>query len=96
MHSGSCVGNEFQCNIGNCIPEYWRCDFYPDCVDGEDELNCSLIHGSGKKSRLQGRYSNPYLSQILRLILSKILRLILSKILKTKTAIHFRLNILLG
>lgn len=37
----TCEANEFQCANGGCIDLEWRCDNFPDCHDGSDELNCS-------------------------------------------------------
>ncbi|XP_065167955.1 low-density lipoprotein receptor-related protein 1 [Atheta coriaria] len=34
---GGCSLNHFQCNNGQCIPLYWKCDTAPDCSDGSDE-----------------------------------------------------------
>ncbi|XP_072021860.1 uncharacterized protein [Amphiura filiformis] len=35
---GSCHSDTFQCNDdGNCIPDYWYCDGFSDCVDNSDE-----------------------------------------------------------
>ena len=33
----------FRCSDGTCIDLSLRCDFYPDCVDGEDE-DCGKVY----------------------------------------------------
>ena len=36
-----CQSGQFQCATGGqCISVLRRCDEYPDCSDGSDELNC--------------------------------------------------------
>lgn len=37
---GDCENNENKCYDGSCYPKGKRCDQYPDCSQGEDELNC--------------------------------------------------------
>ena len=41
LHTG-CAYYEFECPDGYCIPEFYVCDGYPDCVDGTDEDNCTF------------------------------------------------------
>ena len=31
----------FQCANGESIAPEWVCDFDPDCVNGDDEVNCT-------------------------------------------------------
>ncbi|KAJ6647667.1 Prolow-density lipoprotein receptor-related protein 1, partial [Pseudolycoriella hygida] len=33
----TCSPNQFQCNNGQCIPSYWKCDSKADCDDKSDE-----------------------------------------------------------
>ncbi|XP_041467340.1 deleted in malignant brain tumors 1 protein-like [Lytechinus variegatus] len=35
-----CGPDQFQCYNGNCIPDYWQCDYINDCSYNEDEQNC--------------------------------------------------------
>ncbi|XP_022111041.1 very low-density lipoprotein receptor-like [Acanthaster planci] len=35
-----CSSDEFACNDGSCIPDYWKCDQWDDCSGGEDEAGC--------------------------------------------------------
>ena len=34
----NCDSDEFECDDGYCIPEYWYCDGIPDCDDNSDEI----------------------------------------------------------
>lgn len=39
----ACPSNQFRCvSDGRCIPNYQRCDFRLQCIDGSDEANCSM------------------------------------------------------
>ncbi|XP_046916128.2 uncharacterized protein LOC124496636 [Dermatophagoides farinae] len=38
--NATCASNEFQCDNGNCISRYWKCDEDDDCNDGSDEKYC--------------------------------------------------------
>lgn len=35
----TCSPNQFRCNNGQCIPNYWKCDTKIDCDDRSDEPN---------------------------------------------------------
>ncbi|XP_054468644.1 low-density lipoprotein receptor-related protein 2-like [Anoplopoma fimbria] len=41
-----CRHGEWQCDDGNCIPGVWRCDGGGDCLDGSDEMECTVLPGS--------------------------------------------------
>ncbi|XP_038066790.1 sortilin-related receptor-like [Patiria miniata] len=47
-----CTDNAIHCEnaYGDCIPEYWRCDYIIDCNDGQDETGCE-----DEKRMLQAR-----------------------------------------
>ena len=36
-----CGEDEFKCGNGMCIDIDWKCDGDQDCVDAEDEIQCS-------------------------------------------------------
>ncbi|XP_053396515.1 integumentary mucin C.1-like isoform X5 [Mercenaria mercenaria] len=38
-----CSDDQHQCGDGSCIPSAEKCDNFPDCDDGSDELSCSSI-----------------------------------------------------
>ncbi|XP_033627170.1 serine protease hepsin-like [Asterias rubens] len=35
-----CASDEYECNDGTCIYDYWQCDGWEDCNDAGDELGC--------------------------------------------------------
>ena len=35
---------EFTCDDGQCVSMRKRCDQFPDCVDGSDELGCHILN----------------------------------------------------
>jgi hypothetical protein len=35
-----CQSDDFTCSDGSCIGSFRRCDFFEDCSNGEDELDC--------------------------------------------------------
>ncbi|KAL6422754.1 hypothetical protein ACFW04_010753 [Cataglyphis niger] len=39
--ASTCSSNQFACNNGVCIPEFWKCDGDNDCGDNSDEVNCN-------------------------------------------------------
>ncbi|KAI8792630.1 zonadhesin, partial [Biomphalaria glabrata] len=40
-----CDITEFTCNNGQCIDGEFKCNGYLDCLDGEDEFNCTECNG---------------------------------------------------
>ena len=38
-----CVGNEYSCSDGSCIPIERKCNFVPDCWDEKDEDICPVL-----------------------------------------------------
>ncbi|XP_055330998.1 sortilin-related receptor-like [Paramacrobiotus metropolitanus] len=38
----SCIPGQFTCTNGRCIPQYKKCDFIDDCLDGSDETDCTV------------------------------------------------------
>ena len=39
----TCAADQFTCSNGNCIQSEYVCNFYDDCGDESDELNCEQI-----------------------------------------------------
>ena len=37
-----CQYMEFQCNSGECFPDYYKCDGRDDCSDKSDEQSCGM------------------------------------------------------
>ena len=38
-----CTDDEYQCNNGQCIDKFKRCDLALDCVDESDEKKCGMF-----------------------------------------------------
>ena len=38
--ANTCAFNQFACNSGICIADFWKCDGDNDCGDNSDEENC--------------------------------------------------------
>ena len=49
---GQCHEDEFQCQVGGCIPQAWKCDSHNDCEDGTDEAGCRKYPAT-MKTRLE-------------------------------------------
>ncbi|KAM9793487.1 uncharacterized protein ACBT44_017953 isoform 4-T4 [Syngnathus typhle] len=45
-HDFQCRPNQWQCDDGSCIADKWRCDGDGDCLDGSDEMDCTVPPGS--------------------------------------------------
>ncbi|XP_016840986.1 sortilin-related receptor, L(DLR class) A repeats-containing-like isoform X2 [Nasonia vitripennis] len=41
--ANSCAANQFACDSGVCIPEFWKCDGDNDCGDHSDENYCNKV-----------------------------------------------------
>ena len=39
----NCGQFEYSCSDGTCIPIGNKCDFVPDCWNGDDEKNCPIL-----------------------------------------------------
>ena len=40
-YDDKCNTNEFQCDDGSCVHKLLKCDGFPDCNSGEDEVGCN-------------------------------------------------------
>ena len=38
------LGSEFSCDDGSCVPLEFKCDWFSDCSQGEDEVDCKALH----------------------------------------------------
>lgn len=39
---GICQDSDFVCGDGECIEQEYRCNSFPDCNDGSDEIHCGV------------------------------------------------------
>ena len=52
------LGSEFSCNDGSCVPLEYKCDWFSDCSQGEDEVDCKAL-----------RLLNNYQKQVKKIII---------------------------
>ena len=52
------LGSEFSCNDGSCVPLEYKCDWFNDCSQGEDEVDCKAL-----------RLLNNYQKQVKKIII---------------------------
>ena len=45
-----CSKSEYSCSDGSCIPLSWKCNYIPDCWDGGDEENCTILRLEGMEN----------------------------------------------
>ena len=45
------LGTEFSCDDGTCVPLDYKCDWFKDCPQGEDEEECSTLDVPGNYQR---------------------------------------------
>lgn len=53
--ASTCSSNQFACNNGVCIPEFWKCDGDNDCGDSSDELQCNKATCSPNNFECDGK-----------------------------------------
>ena len=51
--SGACEEDFFACGDGACVPDYYKCDAYSDCLTGADEMDCGHVNNTGKSETLR-------------------------------------------